>query len=114
MRALNIAAFAVSGYASTEGRQCKPFNPLLGETYEADYPDKGLRFFSEKVDLLFPTNSCISHNFLSSRQSMFWISTFLFRDEYKQMKVEDTPICLLSLVSPPPLSFPVKYDVKQS
>ncbi|KAK9132976.1 hypothetical protein Scep_012504 [Stephania cephalantha] len=27
----------------------KPFNPLLGETYEADYPDKGLRFFSEKV-----------------------------------------------------------------
>ncbi|XP_051122199.1 oxysterol-binding protein-related protein 1D [Andrographis paniculata] len=49
MRILNVAAFAVSGYSSTEGRQCKPFNPLLGETYEADYPDKGLRFFSEKV-----------------------------------------------------------------
>ncbi|KAL3504096.1 hypothetical protein ACH5RR_033937 [Cinchona calisaya] len=49
MRILNVAAFAVSGYASTEGRSCKPFNPLLGETYEADYPDKGLRFFSEKV-----------------------------------------------------------------
>lgn len=49
MRILHIAAFAVSGYSSTEGRQCKPFNPLLGETYEADYPDKGLRFFSEKV-----------------------------------------------------------------
>ncbi|RLN18804.1 oxysterol-binding protein-related protein 1C [Panicum miliaceum] len=49
MRILSIAAFAVSGYASTDGRSCKPFNPLLGETYEADYPDKGLRFFSEKV-----------------------------------------------------------------
>ncbi|ESR47362.1 Oxysterol-binding protein-related protein 1C [Citrus sinensis] len=49
MRILNVAAFAVSGYASTEGRICKPFNPLLGETYEADYPDKGLQFFSEKV-----------------------------------------------------------------
>ncbi|CAN0892467.1 Oxysterol-binding protein-related protein 1C [Linum grandiflorum] len=49
MRILNVAAFAVSGYASTEGRICKPFNPLLGETYEADYPDKGIRFFSEKV-----------------------------------------------------------------
>ncbi|CAL9115797.1 unnamed protein product [Musa acuminata var. zebrina] len=49
MRILNVAAFAVSGYASTDGRTCKPFNPLLGETYEADYPDKGLRFFSEKV-----------------------------------------------------------------
>lgn len=53
MRVLNVAAFAVSGYASTEGRQCKPFNPLLGETYEADYPDKGLRFFSEKVYTAF-------------------------------------------------------------
>ncbi|MBA0868228.1 hypothetical protein Goshw_010585 [Gossypium schwendimanii] len=49
MRILNVAAFAVSGYSSTEGRICKPFNPLLGETYEADFPDKGLRFFSEKV-----------------------------------------------------------------
>ncbi|XP_054809134.1 oxysterol-binding protein-related protein 2A-like isoform X2 [Prosopis cineraria] len=49
LRALNVAAFAVSGYASSEGRHCKPFNPLLGETYEADYPDKGIRFFSEKV-----------------------------------------------------------------
>ena len=42
----------MSGYASTEGRTCKPFNPLLGETYEADYPDKGLRFCSEKVTQL--------------------------------------------------------------
>ncbi|KAH1100406.1 hypothetical protein GLYMA_13G083300v4 [Glycine max] len=49
MRILNVAAFAISAYASTEGRICKPFNPLLGETYEADFPDKGIRFFSEKV-----------------------------------------------------------------
>ncbi|WOL03816.1 oxysterol-binding protein-related protein 1C isoform X6 [Canna indica] len=49
MRILYVAAFAVSGYASTEGRSCKPFNPLLGETYEAEYTEKGLRFISEKV-----------------------------------------------------------------
>ncbi|KAG0473174.1 hypothetical protein HPP92_014585 [Vanilla planifolia] len=49
MRILNVAAFAVSGYASSVGRLCKPFNPLLGETYEAVYPEKGLRFFAEKV-----------------------------------------------------------------
>ncbi|KAI3767317.1 hypothetical protein L2E82_17412 [Cichorium intybus] len=48
-RILNVAAFTVSGYASSEGRHCKPFNPLLGETYEADYPEKGVGFFSEKV-----------------------------------------------------------------
>lgn len=51
MRILSVAAFAVSGYASTDGRMFKPFNPLLGETYEADYPDKGLHFISEKVVL---------------------------------------------------------------
>lgn len=44
-----VAAFAVSGYASTLGRTKKPFNPLLGETYEAHLPDKGVRFLAEKV-----------------------------------------------------------------
>ncbi|XP_039816198.1 oxysterol-binding protein-related protein 2A-like isoform X2 [Panicum virgatum] len=49
MRILKVAAFAISGYASSVARPCKPFNPLLGETYEADYPDRGVRFFAEKV-----------------------------------------------------------------
>ncbi|XP_074558409.1 oxysterol-binding protein-related protein 2A-like [Curcuma longa] len=49
MRILKVAAFAVSAYASSIGRICKPFNPLLGETYEADFPEKGIRFISEKV-----------------------------------------------------------------
>ncbi|KAI9114426.1 hypothetical protein K1719_014654 [Acacia pycnantha] len=49
VRTLHVAAFAVSSYASTEDRTYKPFTPLLGETYEADYPDKGIRFISEKV-----------------------------------------------------------------
>ncbi|GJP37668.1 hypothetical protein CLOM_g22104 [Closterium sp. NIES-68] len=50
MRALHVAAFAMSAYAcSVEHRVQKPFNPLIGETYEADFPDKGFRFISEKV-----------------------------------------------------------------
>ncbi|KAF3324696.1 oxysterol-binding protein-related protein 2A [Carex littledalei] len=49
MRILKVAAFAVASYASSEGRPCKPFNPLLGETYEADFPERGIRFISEKV-----------------------------------------------------------------
>jgi hypothetical protein len=48
-RALLVAAFAVSGYASTAGRASKPFNPLLGETYELVRPDRGFRFIAEKV-----------------------------------------------------------------
>jgi oxysterol-binding protein 1 len=55
MRIIYVAAFAVSGYASTDSRPCKPFNPLLGETYEADSPEKGIRFFSEKVSLVSTT-----------------------------------------------------------
>lgn len=48
-RLLRIAAFAVSAYSSTVGRIAKPFNPLLGETYELVHPEKGFRFVSEKV-----------------------------------------------------------------
>lgn len=48
-RLLYVAAFAISEYASTVGRIAKPFNPLLGETYEYCRPDKGYRFFVEQV-----------------------------------------------------------------
>ncbi|CAL8470152.1 g9694 [Coccomyxa elongata] len=48
-RMLYVAAFAVSGYSSTAGRTSKPFNPLLGETYELVHAEKGLRAIVEKV-----------------------------------------------------------------
>jgi oxysterol-binding protein 1 len=48
-RLVYVAAFAASEYASTIGRVAKPFNPLLGETYEYVRPDKGFRFFIEQV-----------------------------------------------------------------
>lgn len=45
-----VAAFAVSGYACTKLRASrKPFNPLLGETYECVREDRNLRFIAEKV-----------------------------------------------------------------
>lgn len=48
-RMVYVAAFAASEYASTIGRVAKPFNPLLGETYEYVRPDQGYRFFIEQV-----------------------------------------------------------------
>ena len=48
-RALLVAAFAASEYASTIDRVAKPFNPLLHETYEYCRPDKGFRFIVEQV-----------------------------------------------------------------
>ena len=48
-RMVYVAAFAASEYASTIGRVAKPFNPLLGETFEYVRPDKQYRFFIEQV-----------------------------------------------------------------
>ncbi|XP_075757207.1 oxysterol-binding protein-related protein 2 isoform X1 [Pelodiscus sinensis] len=44
-----VAAFAVSAVASQWERTGKPFNPLLGETYELIREDLGFRFISEQV-----------------------------------------------------------------
>ncbi|KAM0461870.1 hypothetical protein ACHAO4_001058 [Trichoderma viride] len=49
-RLMYVAAFAASEYASTIGRVAKPFNPLLGETFEYVRPDKNYRFFIEQVE----------------------------------------------------------------
>ncbi|KAG5513323.1 hypothetical protein PMAC_001386 [Pneumocystis sp. 'macacae'] len=48
-RMLYVAAFAISEYSSTINRIAKPFNPLLGETYEYCRPDKRYRFIVEQV-----------------------------------------------------------------
>lgn len=45
-----VAAFTVSSYATTSIRTGKPFNPLLGETFEMDRTDdKGWKMVSEQV-----------------------------------------------------------------
>ncbi|XP_067136347.1 oxysterol-binding protein 1 isoform X2 [Centruroides vittatus] len=45
-----VAAYTVSAYATTSNRTGKPFNPLLGETYECDRTDDyGWRCLSEQV-----------------------------------------------------------------
>uniref|UniRef100_A0AAQ5XYZ4 Oxysterol-binding protein n=1 Tax=Amphiprion ocellaris TaxID=80972 RepID=A0AAQ5XYZ4_AMPOC len=44
-----VAAFAVSAVASQWDRTGKPFNPLLGETYELTREDQGFRLVSEQV-----------------------------------------------------------------
>lgn len=45
-----VAAFSVSSYSTTIHRTAKPFNPLLGETYELDrLDDFGYRSICEQV-----------------------------------------------------------------
>lgn len=68
-RMVYIATFVVSGYASSFYRTGgKPFNPVLGETYECDRPDKGLRFVAEQVSHHPPISACHAE----SKNFIYW------------------------------------------
>ncbi|KAI0878047.1 Oxysterol-binding protein-domain-containing protein [Hypoxylon argillaceum] len=67
-RMLYVAAFAASEFASTIGRVAKPFNPLLGETFEYARPDKGYRFFIEQVSHHPPVGAC----YAEAAQWTYW------------------------------------------
>ncbi|XP_034560740.1 oxysterol-binding protein-related protein 3-like isoform X4 [Notolabrus celidotus] len=68
-RMVYVATFAISAYASTYHRAgSKPFNPVLGETFECDRPDKGFRFIAEQVSHHPPVSACHS----DSRNFTFW------------------------------------------
>uniref|UniRef100_A0A3P8ZQY9 Oxysterol-binding protein n=1 Tax=Esox lucius TaxID=8010 RepID=A0A3P8ZQY9_ESOLU len=77
-RMVYIGAFAISGYATAHYRnRYKPFNPLLGETYECHREDKGFRFISEQVCHHPPISACHadSDNF-SLWQDQRWKNKF--------------------------------------
>nr|VZI15349.1 unnamed protein product [Spirometra erinaceieuropaei] len=78
-RMIYIAAFAVSGYARTAQRAAtKPFNPILGETFECLRPEKDWRFMAEQVSHHPPVAACncSSSNWTLNQEMMmknkFW------------------------------------------
>lgn len=87
-----VAAYAVSCYATTGTRTTKPFNPLLGETYECDRTsDLGWWSMAEQVDtcrflltylgLSSPPDDC-SSRYTASLKSL---STFLIFSGRKEL-----------------------------
>uniref|UniRef100_A0A6Q2YIT0 Oxysterol-binding protein n=1 Tax=Esox lucius TaxID=8010 RepID=A0A6Q2YIT0_ESOLU len=49
-RMLYVGVFSISGYAwATWRNRYKPFNPVLGETYESVREDRGFRYIAEQV-----------------------------------------------------------------
>ncbi|KTF75641.1 hypothetical protein cypCar_00031765 [Cyprinus carpio] len=49
-RMVYVAVFSISGYAWASWRnRYKPFNPVLGETYENVREDRGFRYIAEQV-----------------------------------------------------------------
>lgn len=59
-RLIYVACFSAAQYKCTEGRLSKPFNPILGETYELIGPD--WTYFSEQVSHHPPISACIGES----------------------------------------------------
>uniref|UniRef100_A0A3P8NC73 Oxysterol-binding protein n=1 Tax=Astatotilapia calliptera TaxID=8154 RepID=A0A3P8NC73_ASTCA len=90
-RMVYVATFAISSYASTYYRAgSKPFNPVLGETYECDRPDKGFRFIAEQVSHHPPVSACHA----DSKNFTFWQGEF--GDHYEWNKVTS---CIHNILS---------------
>uniref|UniRef100_A0A8D0CXY9 Oxysterol-binding protein n=1 Tax=Sander lucioperca TaxID=283035 RepID=A0A8D0CXY9_SANLU len=96
-RMVYVATFAISAYASTYHRAgSKPFNPVLGETYECDRPDKSFKFIAEQVSHHPPVSACHS----DSRNFTFWQGYIgckcKFGDHYEWNKVTS---CIHNILS---------------
>ncbi|XP_053181086.1 oxysterol-binding protein 2 [Scomber japonicus] len=65
-----VAAFSISSYSTTVNRTAKPFNPLLGETYELDRLEEfGYRSLCEQVSHHPPA---AAHHVISQRGWTLW------------------------------------------
>ncbi|XP_027878430.1 oxysterol-binding protein-related protein 6 isoform X2 [Xiphophorus couchianus] len=95
-RMVLVAAFAVSGYSSTYYRAgSKPFNPLLGETYECIREDKGFCFFSEQVSHHPPISAC----HCESKNFTFW-QDVRWKNKFWGKSMEILPIGSVNLTIP--------------
>ncbi|XP_060760991.1 oxysterol-binding protein-related protein 3a isoform X2 [Neoarius graeffei] len=106
MRMVYVAAFAVSMYACTFTRAGKkPFNPVLGETYECEHPDKGFCFIAEQVSHHPPVSACHceSKNF-TLWQDVRWKNKFWGRS------MEIVPVGTTHIVLP---SFGDHYELNR-
>ncbi|XP_078143297.1 oxysterol-binding protein-related protein 3 isoform X1 [Centroberyx gerrardi] len=87
-RMVYMATFAVSGYASSYYRAGgKPFNPVLGESYECDRPDKGFRFVAEQVSHHPPISACHAE----SKNFTFW-QDMRWKNKFWGKSMEIVPI----------------------
>ena len=88
-----VAAFAISAYGSTNARAShKPFNPLLGETYECVREDKGFRYIAEQVSH-HPPVSCAQ----ATGADWCWSQALRIRSKFWGKSMEFQPEGKISL-----------------
>uniref|UniRef100_A0A8C4NG72 Oxysterol-binding protein n=1 Tax=Eptatretus burgeri TaxID=7764 RepID=A0A8C4NG72_EPTBU len=95
-RMVLVAAFAVSGYAATYYRAGnKPFNPVLGETYECVREDRGFRFIAEQVSHHPPISAC----HCDSKNFVFW-QDVRWKNKFWGKSMEILPVGTIHLTLP--------------
>ncbi|XP_028969325.2 oxysterol-binding protein-related protein 6 isoform X1 [Esox lucius] len=91
-----MAAFVISGYSSTYYRAgSKPFNPLLGETYECIREDKGMCFIAEQVSHHPPISACHA----DSNKFTFW-QDVRWKNKFWGKSMEILPIGTVNVTLP--------------
>ncbi|XP_064389026.1 oxysterol-binding protein-related protein 3-like isoform X2 [Halichondria panicea] len=95
-RMVRIAAFAMSSYALSYHRVGrKPFNPILGETYEWVREDKGFKFIAEQVSHHPPIAAC----HCESPNYVFWQDARI-KSKFWGKSMEVFPIGVVNVTLP--------------
>ncbi len=72
-RYLYIIAFSIAQYKTTEFRLSKPFNPILGETFEIK--NKKFLYFSEQVSHHPPISACYAK--ARNGEYEYWMNSYM-------------------------------------
>ncbi|XP_067915033.1 oxysterol-binding protein-related protein 3 isoform X1 [Heterodontus francisci] len=95
-RMVFVAAFAVSAYASSYYRAgSKPFNPVLGETYEYVSKEQGFRFTAEQVSHHPPISACHAE----SKNFAFW-QDVRWKNKFWGKSMEIVPVGTIHVTLP--------------
>ncbi|KJE97550.1 oxysterol-binding protein 1 [Capsaspora owczarzaki ATCC 30864] len=86
-RLLYVAAFSISSYASTLNRTGKPFNPLLGETYEFYDANSQVMLHAEQVSHHPPVSA-----FHASGTGWTWWKEVAYSSKFTGKDMEVTPV----------------------
>ncbi|KAI0985698.1 hypothetical protein GJ496_010827 [Pomphorhynchus laevis] len=91
-----VAAFTISVYSTTADRAAKPFNPLLGETFECDRTeDLGWRSISEQVSHHPPSLA----NYAKGKTWNLW-QEFTMTSKFRGQYLSITPLGYSHLIFP--------------
>lgn len=94
LRLIYVSTFILGQYhASATKRVAKPFNPILGETFELESPE--FRYFAEQVQHHPPVSACYAYN--KNHDYQYWSNSHI-KTQFWGSSLEIIPIGLSHVV----------------